>query len=98
MQKLFEKVSAILVVWTVAVGSAHAGDLRSIALQADAVVVGSRETRFETADKVTFNLSVDRVLKGEQIPSLMLWVLGGPVLPHDQDESAATRVRLCYAS
>ncbi len=62
------KMSAVIVAYLISVGSVNASSLSDITSQADAIVVGSVNTRTETKDKVTFDLSVDRVLKGEHIP------------------------------
>lgn len=56
--------------------SVSGADLTDLTKTADAIVVGAINSRFEDADRVSFDLSVERVLKGD--PAIKLFHISHP--------------------
>ncbi len=63
----------------------QAGGIRDVASKADAIVVGSITTRLESTDRVSFDIVVQRVLKGGALPTVIhvnhRWTRRGMVSP-----------------
>jgi hypothetical protein len=66
--KRMARPAALLLLAGSAVPAATIADLTPAA---DAIVVGSIESRFESTTDVSFNIVVDRVLKGRSIPTVI---------------------------
>lgn len=63
---LFRKFGKTILVLAISGGFACDGSIADLASQADAIVVGSIDTRTESSSNVTFDIAVDRVVKGDR--------------------------------
>ena len=66
---MLKRIAILLLANTSMVLSIHAAVITDLAARADAIVVGSIETRIDTQDSVSFDLLIERVIKGESITS-----------------------------
>jgi hypothetical protein len=54
-----------------AAGISYAGTIVDLAPEADAILVGSITSRMESDEIVSFTITVDRILKGQGIPTVI---------------------------